>query len=229
MNTSIDLDRLHAAWQVLDRRVERQNDLLLQQARRGAFESLRRRLRPLAWGQVSQMLIGIGLILMAVPVWTTYRDPTHLFVSALVLHAYGVATILLGGVTLGALSRLHYEAPVVALQQRMVRLQKLYVTGSTALGLAWWLLWIPFAAVAFAWVGVDFLARVAPALPWMIGGGIAGLAATWLFDRWARNRPELYARLRRGMAGRSLVAADSELRRLQALESGSATDASETA
>lgn len=229
MNVSIDLDRLQAAWQLIDRRLERQNDLLLQQARTSAVQSLRRRLLPLAWGQAGQIAVGIGLILMAVPVWSTHRDATHVFASGLILHAYGVAAIMLGGLTLGLLSRLHYDAPVVALQKRLLRLQALYVTGSTAMGLAWWLLWIPFAAVAFAWVGVDFIARVSAALPWLIGGGVAGLGATWLFDRWARGRPALHARLRRGMAGASLTAANTELQALQALEDGPDSTAVEPA
>lgn len=226
MNASIDLDRLQNAWQVIDRRLEKQNDLLLQQARRHSVQSLRRRLRPLAWGQATQILLGVGLILMAVPVWSTYRALPYVFVSGLILHAYGVAVIMLGGVTLGALSRLDYATPVVTLQKRLVRLQKVYVTGSIALGLAWWLLWIPFAAIVFAWLGVDFIARVAPAMPWMIGSGVAGLLATWLLDRWARLRPNLYARLRRGMVGPGLVAANAELLALQELEDGRAGDMS---
>ncbi|GHA79036.1 hypothetical protein [Cognatilysobacter bugurensis] len=224
MNPSIDLDRLHAAWQVLDRRVDRHDAQLLQQARRSSVQALRHRLRPLAWGQVTQMLLGLGLVLMAVPVWTTYRELAHVFACGLIVHAYGVATILLGGLTLGRLSRLEYDAPVVALQTRLLRLQTLYVAGSTAVGLAWWLMWIPFAAVVFAWLGVDFIARVAPALPWMIGGGVAGLAATWAFDRWARTRPALHARLRTRMAGPGLTAAAVELESLRTLESGDAAD-----
>ena len=220
MTASIDFDRLQAAWQVLDRRVERQNELLLQQARRTSVQALRRRLRPLAWGQATQMLLGIGLLLMAVPVWSGHVDVPHVLASGLVLHVYAVASIMLGGVTLGLLSRLQYDAPVVELQTRLLRLQRVYVMGSTALGLAWWLLWIPFAAVAFAWVGFDFLARIAPALPWLIGGGLAGLAATWLFHRWARGRPALHARLQRGMAGGSLAAANAELRALRELQDG---------
>lgn len=68
MNSPIDLDSLHTAWQVLDRRVEQQDGLLLQQARRNSVQALRHSLRPLAWGQATQVLLGIGLILMAVPV-----------------------------------------------------------------------------------------------------------------------------------------------------------------
>lgn len=224
MTASIDLDRLQAAWQVLDRRVERQNELLLQQARRTSVQALRRRLRPLARGQATQMLVGVGLLLMAVPVWSRHPDLPHVLASGLVLHGYAVASIMLGGVTLGLLSRLEYGAPVVALQTRLLRLQRVYVVGSTALGLAWWLLWIPFAAVAFAWLGVDVLARVAPALPWMIGGGVAGLVATGLFHRWARGRPALHARLRRGRVGPGLAAANDELRVLRELQGGE-TDA----
>lgn len=218
MNTPIDIDSLHAAWQALDRRIERQDALLLQQARRTSSEALLRRLRPLRWGQVTQVLLGIGLLLMAVPVWSTYRSLSHVFVSGLILHAYAVATIMLGGVTLGILSSLKYDTPVVALQTRMLRLQRVYVIGTTAMGLAWWLLWIPFAAVAFAWIGVDFLTRVAPALPWMIGGGIAGLIATFAFERWARGRPALHARLRLSRMGRSLADANAELEALRDLE-----------
>lgn len=218
MTASIDLDRLHAAWQALDRHVERHDAQLLQAARTNSIQALQRRLRPLRWGQAMQMLLGLGLVLLAVPVWTGHRGIPHVFASGLIVHGYGVAAMLLGGLTLGALSRLQYDAPVVALQKRLVTLQRLYIAGSTALGLAWWLLWIPFAAVAFAWLGVDFLARVAPALPWMVGGGIAGLAATAAFHRWARGRPALHARLRRNMAGSSLTAANAELEALRDLE-----------
>lgn len=222
MTSPINLDSLHAAWQVLDQRMERQDGLLLEQARRTSVDALRRRLRPLAWGQLTQILLGIALLVIAVPVWSTYRDLPHVLVSGLILHAYAVATIMLGGVTLGALSRLPYGTPVIELQVRLARLRRLYVIGSTGLGLAWWLLWMPFAVVAFAWMGVDFVPRVAPALPWMVGSGIAGLAATWLFDRWARRRPALHARLRRAMAGASLVAANAELDALRELERGEA-------
>lgn len=222
MTSPINLDSLHAAWQVLDQRMERQDGLLLEQARRTSVDALRRRLRPLAWGQLTQILLGIALLAIAVPVWSTYRDMPHVLVSGLILHAYAVATIMLGGVTLGALSRLQYGTPVIELQVRLARLRRLYVIGSTGLGLAWWLLWMPFAVVAFAWMGVDFVPRVAPALPWMVGSGMVGLAATWLFDRWARRRPALHARLRRAMAGASLVAANAELDALRELERGDA-------
>lgn len=223
MNSPINLESLQAAWQVLDRRVERQDALLLQQARRNSIRALRSRLRPLAWGQATQMLLGLGLVLMAVPVWSSFRDLPHVFISGLILHAYGVVSIVLGGFTLGALSRLDYGTSVVALQKRLLSLQKLYVMGSTGLGLAWWLLWIPFAAVAFAWIGVDFLSRMAPVMPWLIGAGIVGLGATWLFHRWASNRPALHVRLMKSMAGSSLTAAKAELEVLRDLEKDSIT------
>lgn len=218
MNTPIDIDRLQQAWQMLDRRLDRQDAMLLQQARRSSIQTIRRRLRPLAWGQATQMLLGLGLVLMSVPVWSTFRSTTHVFAAGVVLHAYGLASILLGGITLGGLSRLDYGSPVMALQKRLLGLQRLYVAGSTALGLAWWLLWIPFAIVAFAWIGVDFGHRVAPAMPWMVGGGIAGLGATLAFHRWASRRPALHARLRRSMAGPGLSAATAEIDALRKLE-----------
>lgn len=217
MTSSIDFDRLHAAWQVLDRKVERLDAESLQQARVNSATAIRRRLRPLAWGQVSQMLLGIALIVMAVPVWRSYSGLPHVFVSGLILHGYGVASILLGGVTLGLLSRLDYGAPVVVLQTRLLRVQKAYVMGSTTLGLAWWLLWIPFMSVLCAWMGVDFVAHVSPAMPWLVAGGVAGLVATGAFHRWARKRPALHAWLQKSMTGRSLTAANSDLQALHEL------------
>lgn len=219
MNSSIDMDTLQQAWKVLDKRMDRQDATLLQQARRNSVQTMRRRLRPLAWGQATQMLFGLGLILISVPVWSNFRSIPHVFVAGVVLHAYGVASIVLGGVTLGTLSRLDYGTAVVTLQKRLLGLQRLYVAGSIALGLAWWLMWIPFAIVAFAWVGVDFAGHVAPAMPWMIGGGVAGLAATLVFHRWAQQRPTLYAWLQKRMKGPSLLAATGELEALRKLES----------
>ena len=62
METTMELDDFKQAWQTLDRRLELQNTLQLQAHRERKFDSLRRKLRPLRWGQALQMIFGIVVI-----------------------------------------------------------------------------------------------------------------------------------------------------------------------
>lgn len=212
------LDTLKSAWAALDHKLDSQNALLLQQARRSRLQSLRHKLRPLAWGQTLQMLLGVPVILLGVSAWQA-GGPSHLVVAGIIVHVYGIAMILLGGLVHGSLARFDLDAPVLAVQQRLARLHRLYVIGGTTLGLAWWVLWIPFMMTLFALVGADFYRGVgAPVIAAMTAGGVLGLLATWAFDRWARRRPELHRKLRRAMAGESLARATAELEALQRFE-----------
>ena len=214
----MELDTLKTAWAALDQKLDTQNALLLQQARRSRLQSLRRKLRPLAWGQTLQMLLGIPVILLGVSAWQAAEQP-HLIAAGIIVHFYGIAMILLGGLVHGSLARFDLDAPVLAVQQRLARLRRLYVIGSTTLGLAWWVLWIPFMMSLFAQLGADFYRGVgASVIAAMTAGGVLGLLATWAFDRWARRRPELHRKLRRAMAGESLARASAELEALQRFE-----------
>ena len=69
----MELDELKSAWQVLDQRLETSNRLQLQAFREGKFHQLKRRLRPLFWGQVAQMVLGVAVVLSAVAFWTAHR------------------------------------------------------------------------------------------------------------------------------------------------------------
>jgi len=218
MNNTTELDRLQAAWAALDQRLDRL-DLRLADATRGQhLHDLKRTLRPLGWGQTLQIVAGLLVIAVAVPVWQRYSGVPHVLAAALIMHAYGVAMIILGGLTLGRMAAVDFAAPVTDLDRSVLAIETTYVRGSTALGLAWWLLWIPFATVVFAHLGADFAANVGVALWWWVGAGVLGLVGTWGFEHWARRRPGLYARLRRNMRGASLEAARRELARIESLE-----------
>lgn len=214
METAMEIDELKAAWQTLDRRLgqhDRINLLLLTEQR---VARARSRLGPLLFGQLVQILSGVLLIALGVSVWSSNREVPSLLISGLIVHVYGVATILIAGVTLGMIAAIKDAAPVVEIQKRLARLRTLYIRGGMAIGLAWWLIWIPFATVFFYWLaGVNIMER-APSVAFIgLFIGVVGLFATWLFHRWAHNpqRPRLAKFLDNSMTGSSLRKAREEL------------------
>lgn len=183
----VDFDDLKLAWQILDRRVERQHTLALLAFKDRQAGKARASLRPLVWGQVAQIAIGVALMLAALKVWRTEWAVVHLRAAALILHAYAVLLIMLGLRTIELAGRLDYAAPVVAIQKQLAALTRWYVWCGLAIGPVWWLLWMPLLMVLAALAGVDVLAR-APRwfASWSVFG-LAGLALTLAVYRWSRT------------------------------------------
>ena len=214
METTMEIDELKAAWQTFNRRLDqhdRINLLLLTEQRMARVKS---RLRPLFFGQLVQILSGILMIALGVSVWSSHREMPSMFISGLIVHIYGVATIIIAGITLGMIGAINEAAPVLEIQKRLARLRTFYIRGGMAVGLAWWLLWIPFVATFFYWLsGINILERAPGVAEIGIAIGVVGLAATWIFHRWARNpqRPRLAKFLDNSMTGSSLRKAREEL------------------
>jgi hypothetical protein len=181
----VDFNDLKLAWQILDRRVERQHTLALLAFKDRQTGKAKASLRPLVWGQVVQIAIGVVLMLAALKVWRT-ESAVHLRAAGLILHAYAVLLIVLGVRTIELAGRLDYAAPVVAIQKRLAALTRWYVWCGLAIGPVWWLLWMPLFMVLAALAGVDVLAR-APRwfASWSVLGP-AGLVLTLAAYRWAR-------------------------------------------
>ena len=192
MESTMELDELRQAWQTLDRRLARQNPINLQLLKESSLEKAGSTLRSLFWGQVAQMAFGVPFVLLAVSVWPQHLDVPHLLAAGIIVHVYGVATIVMAGVTL-ALSRIDHAAPILVIQKQLARLRRFYVINGLVTGLSWWLIWIPALMLLAGLAGVDMYAR-APSVIWIgLAVGIPGLLATWWFDRWARHptRPRL--------------------------------------
>ncbi|GAB2515363.1 hypothetical protein [Lysobacter humi (ex Lee et al. 2017)] len=217
--TNDAFDRLQAAWADLDRRVATQEHLRLDDARRGRLASIRRRLWPFATGQLLQALLGIGLIALAVDVETSAAAAPSLMAAAIALHAYGVGILAWVGVTLALLPRFDPGRPVVEVQERLLRLRRAYLRGSIAIGLVWWLMWIPFLAVLAAWLGLDgYMAHLAAhvgerpsLLTWLIAMSVGGFVGSLALVALARKRPRLRERLVRVISAESLTRANDEL------------------
>ena len=143
MDTTMEFDDMKAAWQTLDRRLEQQHALNLQLFRDSRADKARSGLRPLFWGQITQILFGVLMILLGVSVWSSHREVTHLLISGIIVHVYGVVAIVLAGVTLGMIQRLDYSAPVLTIQKQLAQLRSFYIRNGMIVGLSWWVFWIP--------------------------------------------------------------------------------------
>lgn len=221
MESTMELDDFKQAWQTLDRRLERQNALNLRLYTDGKLEKARAGLRPLVWRQVLQMVFGVLLMLLAGSYWADHRDVPYLLVSGLIVHAYGAAITILGGITLGMIGRIDYTAPVLGIQQQLAKLRRFYIRGGLFVGLSWWLLWSPLLIVL---AGLD---GNASGQAWLssylaIGAatGVAGLLATWWFHRWSRHpsRPRLAKAMEDSLTGGSLRKAQQMLDELARFE-----------
>jgi hypothetical protein len=188
MDTTMELDDLKQAWAALDRRLARQESLRLHLFRSDVLDKARRGLRPLYWEQVVRILFGVGMVVLGVALWTSHRDTFALCATGLIIHAYGVITIIGSGLVCGYMSRIDYTAPVLAIQQRFGALRRVYALVSAVLGLPWWLMWLFVTIAIVGLVGVNMYA-VAPAFVWIsMAIGVAGLLGTWAWYRWRHAR-----------------------------------------
>lgn len=217
----MELDDLKTAWQILDRRLERQSALNLHIFKQGKLDKVRSSLRRLYWGQIVQILFGDALILFGILSSMRYHAVPHLLFCGLSMLVYGVLIVVLGGVTLGRISRIDYAAPVLEIQKRISALDRAHIVASLCAGLPWWFLWIAiFVLEVKANLGVDLFVA-APGFVWISAVvGIAGLVASWWFYHRSRNpgHPRLARTLDNTVAARSLRDAKNQLNEIARFE-----------
>lgn len=225
MDTTMELDELKQAWQTLDRRLQQQNAMQFQLLREKRIDKMKSSLRPLLWGQIIQILFGAWMILIGVDVWASHREVPHLLIAGLVMHVYGVATVIAGGVVCSGIAGIDHTAPVLELQRRLARLRRNYVISGMCVGLPWWVMWVPFIMIlAMSATGIDIYAVAdasSPLANWLnisLAVGVLGLFGTWAFHRWSRHpsRAALGKKLDDSVAGGSLLKAQAELDALKA-------------
>lgn len=209
----MELDELKGAWQTLDARLERQDALSQELFANLKRERTHRGLRALRSGQMLQILFGAALALWAGSFWFEHRDVPHLLLAGLAMHVYGVLNIVFAAIAITRAARVDYAAPVLAIQKQLAQLRGFYVRTNVGLGLAWWLLWLPFTVMALAQVGVDLVVAAPQVLLSGAAMSAAGLLITLLFARWAFDprHPQRTAQVRENMTGASLLRAQRQL------------------
>lgn len=180
-------DELKQAWRTLGIQLERQNAINLSVLRDRKLDKARRHLRPLLWGQIVQILFGIGLSLLGASSWSRNLDAAPLLIAGIVVYVYGVVVIITAGITLDMISKIDPAAPVLTIQKHLLKLGRVHLVNGMIVGLPWWLMHVPLVMALGGLSGIDPYAD-APAWFWSsVVIGIAGLIGTWIFHRWSRS------------------------------------------
>lgn len=216
----MELDDLKTAWHSLDRRLQRQHDLNQQLFRQNKLDRMQSGLRPLFWGQIAQILFGLLFIALAALLWMSHPVDAAVIAAGVVVHAYGVFTVMAGAVVLAQMRKIDPSSPVLEIQKQLARVRTLYVRSGMVAGLPWWFLWIVVLMVLAGLGDVNLLMK-SPALVWSgLGVGALGLLGTWWFHRWSRHpsRPRLAQTLEDSVTGASLRKAKAQLDELMRFE-----------
>lgn len=213
----MELDDFKQAWQGLDRRLERQRALNAQLFVESRLDKLRHGLRPLVWGQVAQIALGLLVAVLAGAFWVARLHVLHLLVCGVLLHLYGLLLIGFAARNLYLIQGIDPGAPVLAIQRRLAELRawRVRIEGPVN-AVAGCFVWILVLWANLAWYGVDLWAG-GRSIPWMLlsaGAGVAGVGAVfWVMRRTGHGR-----KLEDHAAGRSLHKAEvmlAEIERFQ--------------
>ncbi|MEO0974864.1 MAG: hypothetical protein AAFX85_17385 [Pseudomonadota bacterium] len=182
----MELDELKTSWKDMHDTLRVQNLHLKEWVSRQRASEVQLALRPLQHWQIFQVVVGVILAAIGGQFWVPRMEDPLLLTCGLVVHAYGVALIIYGLNVLLRFGEINFSAPLIELQNRIARLERSYVMSGWALGLPWWLLWIPMAVVGLTLGGIE-LGRTNPA-GWVTANvivGIVGMLLTVGAYRWA--------------------------------------------
>jgi len=186
-------DDLKTAWQSLEARMARSDAVQLALLRETRMTRVRSLLRPLVWGNALQFLFGIGLILLGVACWTRNPDVAGLFASGLVVHVFGVLTVVMASLVIALTATLDAEGPVLRTQKRLSLLLRLTTLNGAVCGAPWAVMWL-LVVVAFAGLGDrgDAAAATPLWIVWSFWIGVAGTLAAWgwMWRQFRRHDPD---------------------------------------
>jgi hypothetical protein len=211
---SMELDDFRQAWQELDRRLEQQRALNARLFVESRVDRLRHGLRPLVWGQVAQVALGLLVAVLAGAFWATRLDVPHLLVCGVLLHLYGLALIAFAARRLYLIHGIDRAAPVLAIQHRLARLRawRVRVEGPFN-AVAGCFVWILVLWANLAWYGIDLWAG-GRSLAWMSLCAGAGLVVVGLVV-WGMRRAGHGRTLEDRAAGRSVQNAEAVLAEIE--------------
>jgi hypothetical protein len=186
----MELEDLKTAWEQLERRVEAAEIGLREYREERTAGRLRRALMRMTAGQAMQAVLSGMAIAVAGPFWIQHRHIPHFLIAGLTLHVYGVVIICSCVLQIVLIGHIYYTESVVMCQRRALEFQRLRVLSSLALGLPWWILWIPVTMVgAERFMGVDLYQASPGWIQLSLIIGLCGIAASIVVARRLAAHP----------------------------------------
>lgn len=218
----MELEELKSAWEQMERRVDVAETTIREFRQERAVATSRRLLMHVTAGQTVQTALSVASIALVAPFWVEHRQTPHLLIAGLSLHLYFVGMICACAMQILLLGQIYHTESVVSCQQKTLKLQRLRVLSGLALGLPWWILWVPTMMVgAQRFAGID-LYRASPG--WMqlsLAAGLVGIVASILVARLLDANPFKAGTARSvvdALSGRSLTHALRKLEEINRFE-----------
>lgn len=209
----MELDELKGAWQALERKLDRQHALELHNFRIGRLATARTGLRPLVFGQLVQVALGLALMAIFAPYWVRHWGEWHLVAYGVSLHLYGLMLTLFAGRDLVHIARIDYAAPVLEIQKRFAELRAQRVQAGPAFAYAGCFAWVPLVLAIFESIGADLWVHQPAVVGWFVASGVVSVLFAWVFLGWGRltRNDKLRKSFDDDSAGRSLTRAQAVL------------------
>ena len=175
--------------------------------RRQLLERVERALKPLFRGQMLQILFGIILIGIGVYCWGPNTNIPSRLICGIVLHVYGVYSIIAAGLTSSKIKRIDYSQSVIEIRKQLHQLRSRYLINGFFVGSLWWILWLPLC------VAIGFDAVLYPVCLYVsLAVGVVGILSTGALYIWMlRSNNSRATAWTRRLAGESIAAAHRAL------------------
>ncbi|WP_266181163.1 hypothetical protein [Dyella humicola] len=218
----MELDEMKLAWQQLDQRLSGQELLSRRIYRESQGDKLRHGLRPLVWGQSTQIAFGIGMMLWGIAFWSTHTSVLHALICGLAVQAFGLLMIAFAARILFLVQRIDYAAPVLEIQRRLAELRAWRVKVEAPLfSVLGSFIWIPIVLMLIqqAWDedGVDYWSQLPGFTAQLMLSGVVSLVLVGLVYALLRRAGRLRW-LENHFAGRSVQKAEAALEEIARFE-----------
>jgi hypothetical protein len=213
---NMELDEMKLAWQTLDRRLAQQQALHLQLYRDSRMDHVRRRLRPLAWGLLLQIPLGIALALWGISFWLGHLGDVRSMACGIAMQVFGTLAVIIPARTLAMVQGVDYAAPVLEIQHRIADLRAWRVkVEAPVFAVLGSVIWIPallmLAQYAGDRAGMNLWDHVYPGFAvWLVLSAGISLAVVGLAYVVLR-RLGLLRWLANNLAGKAVQRAEAEL------------------
>jgi hypothetical protein len=219
---NMELDEMKQAWSTLNRQLAQQQALTLHIYRNDRAERLRRRVRPLLWGQSMQILLGIAIALWGISFWSTHVHVWQAMACGIAMQVFGTLAVIFPARVLALAYTIDYAAPVLDIQRRVAQLRAWRVkVEAPVFAVLGSLIWIPALLMLIQYgadsAGLELWSNMSGSMSWLWLCGAASLAAVGLVYA-LMCRFGLRRRLEDSFAGHSVTRAEAMLEEIAQFE-----------
>jgi hypothetical protein len=214
-----ELEELKAAWQTLNRNLERQHSLALHQFKQSELVRFRSGLRPLALGQIVQLIAGIMLVAFAGQFWARHLGAYHLMIYGILFQGYGTMVAGFAVRDLILIHRIDYGAPVVVIQKALASLRAWHLRAGMWLAVGGCFIWLPLILLIPYYLGANNWIASPEVVSWLILNIVVclGLAGTVVY-LFRHGKGKVAQALRASAVGRSIHQAEASLAEIAQFE-----------